>query len=112
MAPGCRRARRPRVEADSTDLVAERGAAQQDPVEGRRDERQQGHRVERRAAGIPGSEIRQGRQPQLRPEGPRFEGTLAGGDQYLDHKPGHQRRGDEVEHDRRDNEMTAAPRLQ
>ena len=42
----------------------------------------------------------------------RLRRLLAGLDEDVDQQVGHQRRRDEVEHDRRDDDVAAAPRLQ
>ena len=107
--------RRERIDAGGADLVAERGPAQQDQVDCRRKQRQECDRVEWCLAGLkagPGGDVCQGRQPQRRWKGPGLQRAPAGGNQYLDKWPGQQRGGDEVEHDRSDDEMAAAPRLQ
>jgi hypothetical protein len=78
---------------DGADLVAERGPAQQHPVENSGQHGQQRDRIERRTAGIKagaGEKVAQRGQLQGRGEGLRFEGALARGDQHFDQKPRHQ----------------------
>ena len=52
------------------------------------------------------------RQPRAGRQGLGFRDLLAGRDQHVDQEIGHQRRGDEVEHDGRDHDVAAAPGLQ
>jgi hypothetical protein len=112
----CRRRRRP---ADSgpnhPQRVSPAGAPDEDPDQEAGGEREDDARLKGEAQ--TGSRMAEqpawtGRHDRARPELPRLRRLLAGLDEDVDQQVGHQRRGDEVEHDRRDHDVAAAARLE
>src|SRR5438093_611402 len=82
-----------------------------EPDEAAGSQRQEQRQVERRAADVPargpGQVVELG-HPRARGELPRLRRLLTRLDQDVDEEMRHHRRGDEVEHDRRDHDVAAA----
>ena len=107
--------RRRLVVPDGTDLVAPARAPDEEPEEHEADRGDDDAQVERRAADIPTEgreDIVDEGEPGACLEFAALGGLLPRLDEDFDQQVGHQRRGQEVEHDRRDDDVAAAPRLQ
>jgi hypothetical protein len=103
------------AETHGADLVAELGAPDQRPDAHRRDEGQQEGYVEGRAAHRKAERLHEpghGGDVRARPEGPRLGRHGARRLEHVDQHVDHDGCGDEVEHDRRDDDVAAASRLQ
>ena len=103
------------VLADHAQRVAPARLPDEQPDQQAAEQGEDEAEIERRAAGLDadrGQHLVHLRQPGARRQGRGFRDLLARRDQHVDQQIGHQRRGDEVEHDRRDHDVAAAPGLQ
>jgi len=103
------------VVAESPELVAPARAPEIEPDQGARREGQDEREIDGRTADLPAEragDVVKLRQPRARRELTRLRRLLPRLDQDVDEEMGHERRGDEVEHDRGDDDVAAALGLQ
>ena len=107
--------RRRLVLADHAQRVAPARLPDEQPDQQAAEQGEHEAEIERRAAGLDadrGQHLVHLRQPDARRQGLGFRDLLARRDQHVDQEIGHQRRCQEIEHDRRDHDVAAAPGLQ
>ncbi len=103
------------VLADDAERVAPAGLPDEQPDQNAADQGDDEGEIERRFGDVDADcaeRLLHLRQPGVFSEGGGFRSLLPGPDQDVDQQVGHQRRGEEIEHDRGDHDVAAAPRLQ